>query len=88
MKSCIADLIDEEILSQLHAHETNEEFIQRICHLCLDEIESHLGYAPKGYGADVIDEIELAVIEVFRMKTYGYYDLQDYRQKHLKKRIG
>jgi hypothetical protein len=88
MKSCIAELIDEEILSHLHQHETNEQFIDRICQLCIDEIHHNKGFAPKGFGADVVDEIELEVTEVFRMKTYGYYNLQDYRQKHLKKRIG
>lgn len=88
MKSCIAELIDEEILSHLHQHETNDEFIERICGLCLDEIYSNKGFAPKGYGADVIEEIELQVTEVFRMKTYGYYNIQEYRQIHLKKRIG
>lgn len=87
MKSCIAELIDEEILSHLHQHETNAQFIERICQLCLDEIESSKGFSPRGFGADVIDEIELEVTEVFRMKTYGYFNLQDYRQKHLKKRI-
>jgi hypothetical protein len=88
MKSCIAELIDEEILSHLHRHETNEQFIERICLLCIDEIQSNKGFAPKGFGADVVDEIELEVTEVFRMKTYGYFNLQDYRQKHLRKRIG
>jgi hypothetical protein len=88
MKSCIAELIDEEILSHLHQHETNEQFIERICRLCIDEIYNNKGFAPKGFGADVVDEIELEVVEVFRMKTYGYYNLQDYRQKQLKKRIG
>ena len=88
MKSYIAELMDEEILSHLHGVETNEEFIQRICTLCLDEIESTKGFSPRGYGADVIEEIELEVAEVFRMKTYGFFNLQDYRKKHLKKRIG
>ena len=86
-KSLIAELIDEEILSHLHRHETNDEFIQRICELCLDEIERSRGYSPQGFGADVISELEMEVTEVFRMKTYGYYNLQDYRNSQLKKRI-
>lgn len=86
-KSYIAELIDEEISSHLYLNETNEEFIDRICQLYLDEIESRKGFSPRGYGVDVIQEIELEVTEVFRMKTYGYYNLQDYRKKQLKKRI-
>jgi len=81
MKSWIADLVDEELLSQQHLTETNQEFIERVCALCLDEIESNKGYAPTGFGLDVIEEIELEVTEVFRMKTYGHLSLQDYRKK-------
>jgi hypothetical protein len=86
-KSLIAELIDEEILSHLHLHETNDEFIQRICELCIDELERNRKYSPRGFGADVISEIEMEVTEVFRMKTYGYYNLQDYRNSQLRKRI-
>lgn len=87
-KSYIAELMDEEIFSHLHQNETNEEFIQRICELCLDEIESTKGFSPSGYGADVISELEMEVTEVFRVKTYGFYNLQEYRKSHLKRRIG
>ena len=87
MKSCIAELIDEEILSHLYQHETNEQFIERICRLCIDEIQNNKGFAPNGFGADVVDEIEMEVTEVFRVKTYGYFNIQDYRQQQLKKRI-
>lgn len=87
MKSWIAEIVDEELLSDLYMHETSKEFIERVCSICLDEIESKKGYSPKGFGYDVIEEIELEVIEVFRVKTYGFYNLQEFRQKNLKKRI-
>ncbi len=88
MKTWIADLIDEELLSPTISHETNAEFIDRICSLCLDEIEIKKGYSPQGFGASVIEEIEAEVTEVFRMKTYGFYNLSMYRQHHLKRRVG
>lgn len=87
MKTNIAELIDEELLSDLYLNETNEQFIARICDLCLDEIEQNKGFAPSGFGKDVVEEIELEVTEIFRMKTYGYYNLLDYRKSQLKKRI-
>ncbi len=87
MKSWIAEIVDEELLSDLYMHETGKEFIERVCTICLDKIETQKGYTPNGYGYDVIEEIEQQVIEVFRVKTYGYYNLRDFRQKHLKKRI-
>lgn len=87
MKSWIADLVDEELLSHLYLNESNKEFIERVCSICLDEIENNKGYAPTGFGDDVIDEIEQEVTEVFKIKTYGFYNLQAYRKHHLKKRV-
>lgn len=86
MKSWIAELIEEEILSNQHLHETNAEFIERICGMCLDEIESNKGFAPTGFGDDVVEEIEQEVTEIFKMKTYGHFNLQAYRKSQLKKR--
>lgn len=40
-----------------------------------------------GYGLEVINEIELIVSEVFKIKTYGYPHLKAYRIDKLKKRI-
>ena len=87
MKSWIAELVDEELLSQQHLNESNNEFIERVCMLCLDEIETNKGYAPTGFGEDVVEEIELEVTEIFKMKTYGYFNLQEYRKSQLRKRV-
>jgi hypothetical protein len=87
MKTWIADLIDEELLSPIISHETNAEFIERVCGLCLDEIESKKGFSPLGFGDAVIEEIEAEVTEIFRIKTYGFYNLAMYRQYKLKRRV-
>lgn len=87
MKSWIADIVEEELLSQMYIHETNADFIERVCGICITEIESAKGYSPAGYGADVMSEVEHQVTEVFRVKTYGYFNLQTYRTSQLKKRI-
>lgn len=88
MKSWIAEIVDEELLSDLYMHESNRDFIERVCSLCLDEIEGKRAFAPKGFGYDVIEEIEQEVTEVFRVRTYGYFNLLDYRKNQLKRRIG
>lgn len=88
MKSWIADIVEEELLSQLYIHETNADFIERVCGICLTEIENAKGYSPAGFGADVMSEVEHQVTEVFRIKTYGHYDLRAYRTSQLKKRVG
>lgn len=87
MKSWIAELVDEELYSQQHLHETSEQFVERVCMLCLDEIEINKGFAPTGFGEDVVNEIELEVTEVLKIKTYGFYSLQEYRKSQLRKRI-
>ncbi len=87
MKSWIADIVDEELLSHLYLRETNSEFIERVCSICLDEIECRRGYSPTGYGADVIEEIENQVTEIFRVKIYGHFNIQEYRKLQLKKRV-
>lgn len=87
MKTLIAAIIDEELLQQCLADETNFEFIQRVCGLCLDELELGKGFSPLGFGEDVVNEIELAVTEVFKMKTYGFYNLSAFRNAQLKKRV-
>lgn len=87
MKTMIANLIDEELAPALLRNESNAEFIQRICSLCLDELELRKAYSPIGFGADVVNEIEMAVTEVFKMKTYGFYNLSEYRSLKLKERI-
>lgn len=87
MKSLIVDIIEEELLPANIVQESNIEFIQRVCALCLDELEIKKAFSPIGFGEDVVNEIELAVTEVFKMKTYGFYNLNTYRQAQLKKRV-
>ena len=87
IKACVTELIDEEILSPLYPNESNDDFVDRICQLCLDEIELEKGFSPLGLGLDVITEIEMIVVEAFRAKIYGYFNLSDYRQSQLKKRL-
>lgn len=87
MKSWIAELVDEELHSQQHLHENNDQFVERVCMLCLEEIEYGKGYAPTGFGEDVVEEIELEVTEILRIKTYGFFNLQDFRKNQLKRRV-
>ena len=87
MKTLIANIIDEELLPSYCLEESNLDFIQRICMLCIEEIESNKGFSPVGFGDDVVQEIEIAVTEVFKMKTYGFYNLATYRKEKLKERV-
>lgn len=79
----IAHLIDEEIFNSNHLLETDDEFIQRICNHIFQEV-THL----KKMNDEVFEELEDQVLEVFKIKTYGYLSLQHYRKVHRPKARG
>ncbi len=90
MKSTIAHLIDEEILNSNYLLENEDEFIQRICNLIYSEMSYLKKIAPTEINQEVAEEIEDQVLEVYKIKTYGYSSLQQYRKVHRAKitRIG
>lgn len=90
MKSMIANLIDEEIFNSNYLTESDEEFIKRICNHIFHEISYLKKLAPTNFNEEVIGEIEDQVLEVFKIKTYGYSNLQHYRKVHRAKptRVG
>lgn len=80
MKEQIAKIMDEELFSEDPLAETSAEFIDRVCHLYLNEIEKGKLYAIPQFAESVIEEIQDEAISVFRVKIYGYYNLTHYRQ--------
>ena len=86
MKAQIAKIIDEHLFADDPIAETSSEFIDRVCHLYLTQIESEKLYSIKYFEESVIEEIQDEAIAVFRMKIYGYYNLPHYRQMLLLRR--
>lgn len=86
MKSQIAQIMDEHLFSDDPVSETSSEFIDRICHLYLNLIESQRLYSIPQFEESVIEEIQDEAISVFRTKIYGYYNLTHYRQMLLLRR--
>ncbi len=82
MKSTIAHLIDEEILNSHFLLESDTDFIQRICNHISQEISYLKKLAPSEHNQEILEEIEDQVLEVFKIKTYGYLNLQHYRKVH------
>jgi len=78
--------MEEELFAEDSRTETSSEFIDRICHLYLDEVEKGNGFAIPQFAESVIEEIQDEVISVFRTKIYGYYNLAHYRQMLLSRR--
>lgn len=82
MKSMIANLIDEEILNSHFLLESDADFMKRICNHIFQEISHLKTMAPSEHSQEVFEEIEDQVLEVFKIKTYGYLNLQHYRKVH------
>jgi len=85
MKLLIAQIIEEEIQNSLFQTETTSEFIERIHHQLMQEFNHLKNYAPLEISGEIKEEIIFAVTEVYRMKTYGYYDLHSYKRSLCKK---
>lgn len=82
MKSMIANLIDEEIFNSHFILESDAEFIQRICKHIFHEVSYLRKLGPSEHHQEILEEIEDQVLEVYKIKTYGYLNLQHYRKIH------
>ncbi len=80
MKLLIAQIIEEEIQNSLFPAETAVEFIERVHRQLMEEFNHLQNYAPLEISGEIKEEIISAVTEVYRMKTYGFYDLPSYKR--------
>lgn len=80
MRHLISQLMDEEFLNSLYKAETGSEFIQRIHDQLMDEMKHLQSYAPMAFTSEIKEEIIKEVTDIYRVKTYGFYNLQDYKK--------
>lgn len=59
--------------------ESTKELIQKVVGTYL-LILSRAGNIPQGHLQDVIEDLEAEVLDMYRKKTYGSYNLKDYRE--------
>lgn len=85
MKNMLLQIVDEEIKSTHNLSETADQFIERITQLFVDEFRHLKMYAPLGLDVAVIEEVHQETVEIYRIKTYGFYSLQSYRLALLQK---
>lgn len=85
MKKMILQIIEEEIKSTHNLSETADQFVERVTQLFVDEFQHLKMYAPLGLDVEVIEEVQQEVLDLYRIKTYGYYSLQTYRLSLLQK---
>lgn len=84
------DLLFQIFHQHLHDPDCNidsaKELIQKIVGTYLLFI-SRSGNIPDGHLQDVIEDLEAEVLEMYRKKTYGYYNLKEYRESLKKKSV-
>lgn len=56
-----------------------KDFIQKVVRTYLIFL-SGMGNIPQGQIEGIVEDLEAEVLEMFRKKTYGYYNLKEYRQ--------
>lgn len=83
----IAEIVEEELTCLDFLNETHEDFVIRVCAQVLHELERYSRFAPHGLGEHVLEELEYAIDEMVRMRTYGFYNLAEYRQFIFRKRM-
>ncbi len=88
MNSFISNLLDEEIYSTHFLFETTQEFIERMTNIVMQEYKIYRHYVGNPEQMDLAEELRLEismeVLRLFRIKTYGHYDLQSFRRHLLK----
>ena len=80
MKTELAKIIDAELNSYTYPNESNSDFIKRVCKIYLTFIQQQKRYTAQALLEGVVEEIEFEAIEIFRVKTYGHYNLASYRR--------
>jgi hypothetical protein len=63
---------------------SSKEFIQKVVRTYLIFL-SGAGSIPQGLVEDVIEDLEAEVLEMYRKKTYGFYNLKEYRSSAFNK---
>lgn len=81
----LLQIIEEEIKATHNLSETADQFVERVTQLFVEEFQHLKMYAPLGLDVEVIEEVQQEALDLYRIKTYGYYSLQSYRLSLLQK---
>jgi hypothetical protein len=79
MKTEISIIIEAELNSHLYPNESSTDFIQRVCQIYLCQLRQQKGFTTPDLLKEVMEEVEIEAMDIFRMKTYGHYNLASYR---------
>ncbi len=79
-KDKLITLIAEAIKDNSNPNEDGGELINRVVDSYINDL-FQFGYIPSFALSEVIEDIEIEAVNIYRKLTYGYYDLKEYRMK-------
>ena len=79
-KDKLITLITEAIKDNSNPNEDGGELINRIVDNYINDL-FQFGYIPSFALSEVIEDVEIEAINIYRKLTYGYYDLKEYRSR-------
>lgn len=88
MKTEIIKIVEAELKSNSHPKESNDEFVNRVCSIYLSKVYGQKGYTTRELFLEVWEEVVLEATEVFKVKIYGHYNLESYRQTLMDRKVG
>lgn len=82
-KNTLVKIVEAQLQETTNIRENTGEFINRVVrlytlHICKDSV------IPLEFLDDVLSDIEIETIEIFRKKTYGFLTLEEYRRHKFK----
>ncbi len=79
-KDKLITLITEAITDNSNPNEDGGELINRVVDSYINDL-FQFGYIPTFALSEVIEDVEIEAVNIYRKLTYGYYDLKEYRLK-------
>jgi hypothetical protein len=76
-------IFEQYLFNALVEDETTEDFLTRVVREYVARL-SHKGKGtiPREFAQSIETDLREEVLEMFRMKTYGHYNLADFRKAH------
>ncbi len=73
-------LLSEALKDESNPHEDGGELVHRVVQTYIKDIIQS-GYVPTFAMGEVIEDLEIEAVGMYRKLTYGHYDLKEFRLK-------
>jgi len=77
-KDLLFQILKSALADHSNLHESGGELIQKAARQYLDDLQK-VGFVPAYALEDVIEDLEIEAVDMYRKLTYGHYDLKEFR---------